>query len=157
MTWMLKQGREHRLVSSPSGWTQGESYGWWSTKTGDLGRSTRRGVGKGWITLPPKAIQLWHSLGVYHNISLCLHKVFMQPLQPKEKSVCHDIHQPVKLGRVWEKSHIFQSFLSIVGFPLLRFWMPLKNHKNFPSCRVSSLLPQNETNQNKKQLDQKEV
>lgn len=105
-----------------------------------------------------KGIQLWHSLGVYHNISLCLHKVCMQPLQPEEKSVCYDIPSVCRtrqsLGKV---SHTFQSFLSIVGFPLLCFWMPLKNHKNFPSCGVSSLLPQNETKQNEKQLDQKEI
>lgn len=56
-----------------------------------LGRSTRRGVAKGWITVPPKAIQIWHSLGAYRNISLYLYKVSMQTLQPKEKSVCHDI------------------------------------------------------------------
>lgn len=31
------------------------------------------------------------SFSPYHNISLCLHIVCMQPLQPKEKSVCHDI------------------------------------------------------------------
>lgn len=95
--------RAQTLVSSPSGWTQGESYGWWSTKTGDLGRSTRREAGKGWITVPPKAMQFLYSLGVYH-ISLCLHKVCMQPLQPKEKSVCHDITSVCKtrqsLGRV---------------------------------------------------------
>lgn len=62
-----------------------------SSREGRLGRSTRRGAEKGWITVPSKAIQLWHSLGAYHNISLCLHKTFMQPLQPKEKFVCHDI------------------------------------------------------------------
>lgn len=85
--------RAQTLVSIPSGWTQGESYGWWSTKTGDLGRSTGGGLerdGSPFLAVSPKAIQLWNSLGVYHNISLCLHKVCMQPLQPKEKSVCHD-------------------------------------------------------------------
>lgn len=68
-------------------------------------------------------------------------------------------HQPGELGRVWvgKLSHAFQSFLPIVGFPLLSFWMALKNHKNFLSCSISSLWPQNETNQNEKQLDQKEI
>lgn len=158
MIWVLKQGREHRHLPPALLAEHKESPMADGAETGGLGRSTRREVRKRWITVPLKAIQLWHSLGVYHNISLCLHKVCMQPLQPKEKSVCYDIPSVCRtrqsLGKV---SHTFQSFLSIVGFPLLRFWMPLKNHKNFPSCGVSSLLPQNETNQNEKQLDQKEI
>lgn len=45
------------------------------------------------LYLPGDGTGLEHffSFSPYHNISLCLYKVCMQPLQPKEKSVCHDI------------------------------------------------------------------
>lgn len=75
---------------------------------------------------------------------------------PKRKSTSHDIPSVCRaehsLGR-----KVLTRFLPIVNFPLLCFWMALQNHKNFLSCSVSSLWPQNETNQNKKQPDQREI
>jgi len=46
---------------------------WWSAKTRDLGMRAQGVVGKGWITVPPKATQVWYLLGICHDISLCLH------------------------------------------------------------------------------------
>lgn len=158
LTWHGCSSMEESTETSPAlaGWTQGESYGWWSTNTRQLRRSAKGVVGKGWITVLPKAIQFWYSLGIYHNISLYARSV--HSCTTLRKSLYVTIyHQSAELRRVWVGilSHSFQSFLPIVGFPLLCFWMALKNHKNFLSCSVSSLWPQNETNQNEKQPDQK--
>lgn len=97
--------KARQLLTWYGGLSREESTGtclqpfWWNTKRvlwlmehkdWRPWKEHKEGVGKGWITVPPKAIQLWCSLGVYH-ISLCLHKVCTQPVRPKEKSVYHDI------------------------------------------------------------------
>lgn len=126
--------------------------------------------GDGWIIMPPKTIQFW-SLNLSH-LPVPVPGLYTAA-QPQERVCVSPPEVPSGLNHsvilwytfllqssavcVGKLLHAFQSFLLAVGFPLLCFWMALKNHKNFLSCSVSSLWPQNETNQNEKQPDQKQI
>lgn len=89
-SWVLKQGREHTNMSPAlAGLVQGESYGWWRTKTTDLGCNAKEMVAKRWITVPPKVNQLLYSRRLSRHCpvpALGLYTV----THPKEESVCHN-------------------------------------------------------------------
>lgn len=154
-----KQGREHRITSQTlAGQTQGESYGWWSAKTTDPWGSIKWVVGKGMDG--SLCLQRQSSLNLSH-LPVPVPGLYTAA-QPQERVCVSPPEVPSGLNHsvilwytfllqssavcVGKLLHAFQSFLLAVGFPLLCFWMALKNHKNFLSCSVSSLWPQNETN-----------